>query len=40
MSTTTFRFRSMGTDISVLLPSSHRREAIRVQRLFVDWAVD
>jgi thiamine biosynthesis lipoprotein len=37
MSTTTFRFRSMGTDISVLLPSSHRREAIRVQRLFVDW---
>jgi FAD:protein FMN transferase len=37
MSTTTFRFRCMGTDISVLLPSSHRREAIRVQRLFVDW---
>lgn len=37
MSTTTFRFRSMGTDISVLLPSSHRREAIRVQRLFLDW---
>src|SRR4029079_2748181 len=37
MSTTTFRFRSMATDISVLLPSSHRREAIRVQRLFVDW---
>jgi thiamine biosynthesis lipoprotein len=35
--TTTFRFRSMGTDISVLLPSSHRREAIRVQRLFTDW---
>lgn len=37
MSTTTFRFRCMGTDVSVLLPSSHRREAIRVQRLFVDW---
>lgn len=37
MSTSTFRFRSMGTDVSVLLPSTHRREAIRVQRLFGDW---
>jgi thiamine biosynthesis lipoprotein len=37
MSLTTYRFWSMGTDISVLLPSDHRREAIRVQRLFVDW---
>jgi len=37
MSVTTYRFRSMGTDVSVLLPSTHRREAIHVQRLFVEW---
>ena len=37
MSLATYRFRSMGTDVSVVLPSSHRREAIRVQRLFVEW---
>jgi thiamine biosynthesis lipoprotein len=37
MSTASYRFRSMGTDVTVLLPSSHRREALRVQRLFVDW---
>jgi thiamine biosynthesis lipoprotein len=37
MSTTSYRFRSMGTDVTVLLPSAHRREALRAQRLFVDW---
>jgi thiamine biosynthesis lipoprotein len=37
MSLATYRFRSMGTDVSVVLPSTHRREAIRVQRLFVEW---
>jgi thiamine biosynthesis lipoprotein len=37
MSLSTFRFRCMGTDISVVLPSSHRRDALRAQRLFVDW---
>jgi thiamine biosynthesis lipoprotein len=27
----------MGTTVTVLLPSSHRRQALRVQRLFADW---
>lgn len=33
----TYRFRSMGTGVSVVLPGSQRREALRVQRLFADW---
>jgi thiamine biosynthesis lipoprotein len=37
VSTASYRFRSMGTDVIVLLPSGRRRDAYRVQRLFVDW---
>ncbi|HEX6139236.1 MAG TPA: FAD:protein FMN transferase, partial [Candidatus Limnocylindria bacterium] len=33
----TYRFRSMGTGVSVVLPAAHRRQALRVQRLFADW---